>query len=230
MEEDIFFAAERQATGGLLFESEWRQSLQSPPEAVQVFEKGIDCGGRWLAFSFDLRFSVCGSTVSFWLGERELRVEVTGGERWRAGLKRWLNQGGFHEQFRPIKKIGKGNFASVYLVEKLEDGQQYAVKAFSKEAAYSEENGKECLVKEVEIMRHLDSPHNMRLSEVFESENSLYIVFELLQGGQLFQRIKVLPLPRRPRRSSGPTRSAPWSRASSGDSGRCTPRTSCTAT
>ena len=41
-----------------------------------------------------------------------------------------------------MKKIGKGNFASVYLVYKQEDGKKYAVKAFSKEAAYSEENGK----------------------------------------------------------------------------------------
>lgn len=68
---------------------------------------------------------------------------------WRNILKNYLNQTGFHEQFKPIKKIGKGNFASVYLVEKFEDKTKYAVKAFSKEAAYSEENGKECLVKEI---------------------------------------------------------------------------------
>jgi len=39
--------------------------------------------------------------------------------------------------FKPIKKIGKGNFASVYLAEKITDKEKYAVKAFSKEAAYS---------------------------------------------------------------------------------------------
>lgn len=53
-------------------------------------------------------------------------------------LKLKLNQRGFHEQFKALDKIGKGNFASVYLVEKHEDKQRYAVKAFSKEAAYSE--------------------------------------------------------------------------------------------
>jgi serine/threonine protein kinase len=47
-------------------------------------------------------------------------------------LKGKLNQRGFHEQFKPIKKIGKGNFASVYLAQKLEDNTHYAVKAFSK--------------------------------------------------------------------------------------------------
>jgi len=40
--------------------------------------------------------------------------------------------------FKPIKKIGKGNFATVYLVNKLEDNEKYAVKAFSKEGTYSE--------------------------------------------------------------------------------------------
>lgn len=64
-------------------------------------------------------------------------------------LKSKINQRGFHEQFKPKKKIGKGNFASVYLAEKLETNKNYAVKAFSKEAAYSEDKGKECLIKEI---------------------------------------------------------------------------------
>lgn len=62
--------------------------------------------------------------------------------KWRSILKERLNQRGFHEQFKPLRKIGKGNFASVYLVEKNEDKKNYAVKAFSKEAAYSEDKGK----------------------------------------------------------------------------------------
>ena len=37
-------------------------------------------------------------------------------QQWKSLLKVSLNQTDFHEQFRPIKKIGKGNFASVYLV------------------------------------------------------------------------------------------------------------------
>lgn len=53
-------------------------------------------------------------------------------EEWRSILKGKINQRGFHEQFKPIKKIGKGNFASVYLAQKIEDNVHYAVKAFSK--------------------------------------------------------------------------------------------------
>lgn len=40
-------------------------------------------------------------------------------------------------------------------------------------------------------MRNLNNPNTMRLYEVFESDNSLYIVFELLEGGQLQSRLKV---------------------------------------
>lgn len=52
--------------------------------------------------------------------------------QWRNFLETRINQRGFHELFKPIKKIGKGNFATVYLVNKHEDGKKYAVKAFSK--------------------------------------------------------------------------------------------------
>jgi hypothetical protein len=38
--------------------------------------------------------------------------------QWRNYLGKKLNQRGFHELFKPIKKVGKGNFASVYLVIK----------------------------------------------------------------------------------------------------------------
>lgn len=55
---------------------------------------------------------------------------------WRGILGSRLNQRGFHELFKPIKKIGKGNFASVYLAIRLEDEKKFAVKAFSKEATY----------------------------------------------------------------------------------------------
>lgn len=40
-------------------------------------------------------------------------------------------------------------------------------------------------------MRTLNHHSLMKLEEVFESENSLYIIFELLDGGQLYDKIKV---------------------------------------
>jgi hypothetical protein len=34
----------------------------------------------------------------------------------RTQLSRFINQRGFHNHFKPIRKLGKGNFASVYQV------------------------------------------------------------------------------------------------------------------
>ena len=79
--------------------------------------------------------------------------DIEGLLRWRDILAAKINQRGFHDLFKHVKKIGKGNFASVYLVVKHEDQKKYAVKAFSKEATYSEDFGKESLMKEIEIMR-----------------------------------------------------------------------------
>jgi calcium-dependent protein kinase len=56
---------------------------------------------------------------------------------WRNYLATVLNQRGFHPLFRAVKKIGKDNFATVYLVTKLENEKKYAVKAFSKASIYS---------------------------------------------------------------------------------------------
>lgn len=149
-----------------------------------------------ISFHFDLKFSFSMKPpfIKFERYESTVKYELENEQevlRWRRVLQDRLNQRGFHEQFTPIKKIGKGNFASVYLVEKVEDGKSYAVKAFSKEAAYSEEKGEECLIKEIEIMRSLSHKNCMKLHEVFESENSLYMVLGLLEGGQLYDRIKV---------------------------------------
>lgn len=63
-------------------------------------------------------------------------------EAWTICLARLINQKGFHEMFKPIKKLGKGNFASVYEVERLTDGSKYAVKAFSKQSCFAAKNGK----------------------------------------------------------------------------------------
>lgn len=44
-----------------------------------------------------------------------------------------------------------------------------AIKAFSKTAVFSEENGKEGLVNEITLMRQFDSDHIMKLYEVYET-------------------------------------------------------------
>lgn len=43
---------------------------------------------------------------------------------------------------------------------------------------------------EIDLMRSLDHRNIMKLHEVFETENSLYFILDLLEGGQLYDKIK----------------------------------------
>ncbi len=111
-------------------------------------------------------------------------------ELWIFNLSKQINQKGFHELFKPIKKLGKGNFASVYEVERITDLKRFAVKAFSKQNTFAAKNGKESLMNELAILRSLNHSNILRLESVFESDNSIYVVLEVLTGDQLFHKIQ----------------------------------------
>lgn len=95
--------------------------------------------------------------------------------------------------FKPIRKLGKGNFATVYEAERVIDKVRFAVKAFSKQNSYSAKNGKESLINELAVLRQLNTephPNVLKLEAVYESDNSIYVVLELLPGQTLFQAIQ----------------------------------------
>ena len=76
-----------------------------------------------MPFDFDLKFGFKPETKQFFFekGDSKLTYQLATEDEltlWRTALKLRLNQRGFHEQFKALDKIGKGNFASVYLVEK----------------------------------------------------------------------------------------------------------------
>jgi len=108
---------------------------------------------------------------------------------WRNHFCKAFIQCDFHTKFNTIKMIGKGSFARVYLVENKESKMRYAVKAFSKEYLLSQPKGKDSLINEIEIMQKLKHPYIMNLEEVHESKNSIYLVLELLEGGELLNYI-----------------------------------------
>lgn len=108
---------------------------------------------------------------------------------WRAHLSRVFVQVDFHTKFTTLKMIGKGSFARVYLIENRETRAQFAVKAFSKEHLLSQPKGRESLLNEIEIMRRIQHPYLLCLEEVHESQNSVYLVLELLEGGELLTHL-----------------------------------------
>lgn len=59
---------------------------------------------------------------------------------WSKHLGKMLNEVGFHKMFQPIRKLGKGGFATVYEVKRATDGKLFAVKAFSKQTTIFSKN------------------------------------------------------------------------------------------
>jgi len=66
---------------------------------------------------------------------------------------------------------------------------KYAVKAFSKDYLVTQNKGKESLINEIQIMKELTHQNVMKLEEVHESQNSIYLILELLEGGELLSYI-----------------------------------------
>jgi serine/threonine protein kinase len=73
------------------------------------------------------------------------------------------------------------------LVTQTQTKVQFAVKAFSKTNIFNSSGGRAALINEINIMRRVDSSYSVRLEYIYETENSLYLVLELLSGGEIFK-------------------------------------------
>lgn len=67
------------------------------------------------------------------------------------------------------------------------DGREFAIKCIKKSRLTREELY--IIDSEVAVMRTLRHRHVVRLFEIFETRKRIYIVMELLSGGELFDRI-----------------------------------------
>jgi len=91
-------------------------------------------------------------------------------------------------KFYDIKdKLGTGSFATVKRATRKADGKQFAIKVIKK--AKLNEAELEVVHDEVEIMHKIQHKHCVKLYEIFETSKRIYMVMELLTGGELFERI-----------------------------------------
>lgn len=59
-------------------------------------------------------------------------------EKWEIECKVLMSEFNFHDLFKAEKRLGKGNFATVYLGMNLKEQRKVAIKAFGKEATFSQ--------------------------------------------------------------------------------------------
>lgn len=87
------------------------------------------------------------------------------------------------------KELGRGQFGVTHLCTHKATGQQYACKTIAKRKLVNKED-MEDVRREVQIMHHLTGqPNIVDLKGAYEDKQSVHLVMELCEGGELFDRI-----------------------------------------
>ncbi|XP_054471034.1 serine/threonine-protein kinase SIK1 [Anoplopoma fimbria] len=93
-------------------------------------------------------------------------------------------QVGFYEI---IRTLGKGNFAVVKLAQHKVTKTQVAIKIIDKTRLNP--SNLEKIYREVQIMKLLNNPHIIKLYQVMETKDMLYIVTEYAKNGEMFDHL-----------------------------------------
>ncbi|KAF0992530.1 hypothetical protein HZS_345 [Henneguya salminicola] len=87
-------------------------------------------------------------------------------------------------KYKLCKTIGKGNFAKVKLAIHILTKKEVAIKIVDKSKLNA--SGLIKLFREVRILKMLDHPNIVKLLEVIETDNNLYLIMEYCSGGEVF--------------------------------------------
>jgi len=96
-------------------------------------------------------------------------------------------------QYQLGRTIGEGKFGKVKVAVHLVTGDRMAVKIISKSLTHrhsstGKEGGEE-VAKEVRCLRAINHPNVLKLHDVYEDAENLYLVLDLARGGDFFDRI-----------------------------------------
>ena len=83
------------------------------------------------------------------------------------------------------QELGRGTYGRVIITSVKGSTQKKAIKIIPKSRVSNHERFK----SEIDIMKKLDHPNIVRLYESFEDEQNVYLVLEICEGGELFDRI-----------------------------------------
>ena len=86
-------------------------------------------------------------------------------------------------------EIGSGGFAKVVLGTHIPTGEKVAIKIMDKEQILSDELNKERVLSEISILKIVRHNNIIKLYEVMETPQKIYLVMEYCDGGELFDYI-----------------------------------------
>ena len=96
----------------------------------------------------------------------------TSADSWDNLLRKTVTKLGFHEEFKPVRRMGVGASATVFEVTRKSDNRKFAVKTFSKGNLNKNPKLREGLTNEIKILRILSEEGHenvLSLHEVYES-------------------------------------------------------------
>lgn len=97
------------------------------------------------------------------------------------------HDGEVEKKYKFGRTLGQGTFATVKLATHIPDNTKWAVKIIKRSALTSEDE--ESLKMEIQILQLTNHPNIVSVKEVFYCKNYVYLVMDLMTGGELFDRI-----------------------------------------
>ncbi|KAG7386532.1 hypothetical protein PHYPSEUDO_015542 [Phytophthora pseudosyringae] len=108
-------------------------------------------------------------------------------KRWAAALRQATDKISIEEVYNVGAQLGRGRFSKVCEATHKHSGVKSAVKIIDKSKLQPTE--KELLRTEIAILKLVHHPNIIRLYDVYEDRQYIFIVTELVSGGELFNRI-----------------------------------------
>jgi len=90
------------------------------------------------------------------------------------------------DKYEITEELGRGAFSIVKLAIDKETGEKFAVKIINK-TTIGQDMGR--LATEISILKQVDHPNVIVLKETVDTKNCLFIITELVTGGELFDKI-----------------------------------------
>lgn len=109
-------------------------------------------------------------------------------QKWLTDLKKVLGYETLEDQYELKEVLGKGKFGLVKLAIHKNTGRKVAVKIIGKKNIdYSD---LEMIKNEIEILKICQHPNIIKLYDVFENSDFIYLITEYLEGGDLFNYLQ----------------------------------------
>lgn len=105
-------------------------------------------------------------------------------EKWINGIKKVIGYSNLFDFYDINETLGKGKFGLVKGAVHKKTGKKVAVKVMSKKEMSVDDV--ELQRREIEILKLCQHPHIIKLLDIFENQDYIYIVMEMLKGGDLF--------------------------------------------